>query len=301
MASKPIEEGEIEPEPTIPAEKLCNICKEKEFKYKCPSCNEKTCCLQCVKQHKKLKKCMGVTKPSKYISLNSYDVNTLSKDINFIENGITKVNESRKTTAETQDKVKIDKKWKFLRYFCRKWRNIALKLAPSIFKRHQNNQSYYHQGEKTIFWTLEFKIVCQENGEIQDKMHTILLHEPVNENFAMKDIIKTFVEDKTKYYSENHLFLNELKDTKLSDPSKINAYVEVPNSEEFKTLITPKKPGSGEEQKDVEAKNIPAQNQDNYDIKIHNTRVVRVDKVKSLKEVFENTIVNEYPSVYLVI
>lgn len=53
--------------------------------------------------------------------MNQYDVNTLCKDITFIENGLTIVNQSRRQIAETTDSIKAGSKGskgsKFLRYF----------------------------------------------------------------------------------------------------------------------------------------------------------------------------------------
>jgi hypothetical protein len=169
-----------------------------------------------------------------------------------------------------------------------------------VFKRHKDNKSYYQQSEKIIYWTLEFKIVIKENDVLKNDIHTIVLHGQVNENLSLKDIIENFAQDKTKYYSNNHLFMNEIKD-KLSQPEKIAPYIEKPHLEEFKNLITPKQPGSGGENTDLKDAADFKLPDDKYDLKVGNVKLVSVDRVKSLKEALENTIVYEYPSIYLVI
>lgn len=183
-----------------------------------------------------------------------------------------------------------------MKYFCRKWRAIGLKLAPTVFKRHIDNSSYYDQNEKVIHWTLEFKLIMLNNKNPETQTRTVLLPDVKNENLSVESIIEDFALDKTKYYSQNHLFLNEIKD-KLLGYEKIEAYLEKRPAEEFKNLIVPKKPGTGEE--------VPVENEqtlafDNkYDIEINNMKLCRVDKVRSLKEALENTVVCEYPTLYL--
>lgn len=191
------EDGEIVQQEIDP-EKLWKMCKAHESKYRCPNCGILTWCVQWVRQHKKELKWDGLPKASKFVPINSYNENNLAKDINFIEGGLTIVNQSRRTTSETNDVMKIDKKWKFLRYFWRKWRNIALKLAPSVFKRHQINQSFYNQSEKIIYWTLELKIE-KSRADKKVNFETIILHKTMNENFSLLSIVEELSKGRTIY------------------------------------------------------------------------------------------------------
>lgn len=75
---------------------LCEVCKENDFKYKCPKCFKKTCSLQCAKDHKANDNCTG----EKYNSLEYYSSETLKsaddakhesnhlvqRDFNFLNN-----------------------------------------------------------------------------------------------------------------------------------------------------------------------------------------------------------------------
>ncbi|CAI2376957.1 unnamed protein product [Moneuplotes crassus] len=294
-----IEEGPAEIlEPTDPA-KLCMMCKEKEFKYKCPNCSSKTCSLICVKQHKKELKCAGIPKPSKFVSKETYNVNNLCKDITFIQNGLTIVNQSRKELSEANSMNRIDKKWKFLRYFCRKHRNIGLKLAPSVFMRHQNNKTYYSQNDKTIFWTLEFRIILKSGGKYE-KPRIIRLSKCVNEKFLIKNILNDFCTDKTQYYEEHHLFMNDIK-PKLEDPSKIQLYLERTKPEEFKHLITPKQPGNPDQVQVGEIPVRPVVAASLTPFGPSDVALTSVNKTLSLKEILDGTVVLEHPTLYMVI
>ena len=198
-----------------------------------------------------------------------------------------------------------------MKYFWRKWRNIALKLAPSVFKRHQSNKSYYSQSEKTIFWTIEILIGLREDKNETREMHSWLIQSPTNENILIRDIIQNFIDDKTKYYSsKSHLFINENKE-KLVNESSISVYIEKCNSEEFKKLITPKAPGNGgnKQEESYKAEEEPPQfklpeaidNNNKYDLKIGKAKLLKVDKSSSMKDILESSIVYEYPTLYLLI
>lgn len=68
---------------------LCEVCKSCDFKYKCPKCFTKTCCLECAKTHKKMKmKCNPPPKDVRfldYISMQDYGNENFQKDLNFLE------------------------------------------------------------------------------------------------------------------------------------------------------------------------------------------------------------------------
>ena len=82
---------------------MCQICKKVEFKYKCPGCLLLTCSLLCVNMHKEESKCTGKKNalPTHAIKLKMCEmgINTLRKDIAFIENGISLTNMTKKETA----------------------------------------------------------------------------------------------------------------------------------------------------------------------------------------------------------
>jgi hypothetical protein len=68
--------------------------------------------------------------------MTDFDINKLKQDMNFIEEGITISNVSKKKTFELSNETKVSKKIKNLRYFLKKKRNMMFKHAPSqVFLR----------------------------------------------------------------------------------------------------------------------------------------------------------------------
>ena len=93
----------------------------------------------------------------------------------------------------------------------------------------------------------------KDDEDSSRETHSCIIQNQINENFLMRDIIQSFIDDKTKYYSpKSHLFMNEKKE-KLTDQINILALIEKCNAVEFNKLITPKAPGSGA-QKEENAK-----------------------------------------------
>lgn len=57
--------------------KLCEECKLKESKYKCPGCSFRSCSLPCVKAHKERTGCMGKRNRTQFVPLSQFDDNQL--------------------------------------------------------------------------------------------------------------------------------------------------------------------------------------------------------------------------------
>ena len=63
----------------------CQQCNRVEAKYNCPQCEIKTCCLNCVNQHKKERECSGVRIKTAYKSLSEFtDLDLLSGNFSQI-------------------------------------------------------------------------------------------------------------------------------------------------------------------------------------------------------------------------
>ncbi|SBS80522.1 conserved Plasmodium protein, unknown function, partial [Plasmodium ovale curtisi] len=68
---------------------MCRVCKKEMYKYKCPFCEIKTCCLTCSKRHKKMFNCKNKLKKNlKIKNIGRYDFNEdiLFKDFFFLQN-----------------------------------------------------------------------------------------------------------------------------------------------------------------------------------------------------------------------
>jgi hypothetical protein len=69
-------------------ERLCSICHLNNFKYTCPACGVQTCCIDCVKRHKKQTECTGTVDLTKFVSRNelAQDSAYMNRDYNFLMN-----------------------------------------------------------------------------------------------------------------------------------------------------------------------------------------------------------------------
>ena len=68
-----------EPAPVQPQSLACDVCREASFRYKCPRCLKKTCCLACAKRHKATDGCSGVRDKTAYVGLKQYsEINLLN-------------------------------------------------------------------------------------------------------------------------------------------------------------------------------------------------------------------------------
>lgn len=68
------------------SDKLCSVCFDHEFKYKCPKCSVRTCSLECNKRHKVQNDCDGKIDNTKFIPKKELSDSTLhlNRDYNFL-------------------------------------------------------------------------------------------------------------------------------------------------------------------------------------------------------------------------
>lgn len=67
-------------------DKLCSVCFDHEFKYKCPKCSIRTCSLECIKRHKLQNDCDGKIDNTKFVPKKELSDSTLhlNRDYNFL-------------------------------------------------------------------------------------------------------------------------------------------------------------------------------------------------------------------------
>ncbi|KAM1064666.1 hypothetical protein TB2_028215 [Malus domestica] len=80
-----MEEGGGEAGSTKPNPKICQECKEKASKYKCPGCSVRSCSLPCVKAHKLRSGCTGKRPLTNFVPSTQMDNNQLLFDYNLLE------------------------------------------------------------------------------------------------------------------------------------------------------------------------------------------------------------------------
>ena len=193
----------------------CCICNSLS-KYKCPQCQYRTCSLSCVKAHKLVYGCSGISKPLKYIPIEEFTDNKLKKDMNFLMEIIRETGQSYKLVSKLS-RSDNRKRFNFLLNECRS-RGILIKTMPKAMTRHLHNTSMYDKVQKVIFWHIEWKIY--KNDEILCEI------EENSENSSIEELLtKAFLKFKTmagfvlKFGSEK---LESFRVLWLVDKEKLN-------------------------------------------------------------------------------
>lgn len=63
----------------------CEVCGSKQAIYTCPKCEVKTCCLDCVRIHKKELECNGIRDRTKFVRMKDFNDSDLLSDYRLLE------------------------------------------------------------------------------------------------------------------------------------------------------------------------------------------------------------------------
>ncbi|XP_061389737.1 box C/D snoRNA protein 1 [Musca vetustissima] len=165
----------------------CEVCAAQEARYTCPKCEVKTCCLNCVRIHKKELDCDGIRDRTKFIPLKEMTKMDFMSDYYFLEE-CTRYVEDRKG-----DRVK-----RFTRYNTElpvhlyrlrqaaKERKCTLKILVQNFARHKENTTYYDWKTKQIWWRVKWIFVNAGN--------LCYVDEKCLEDEYLRDLLKKYVD-----------------------------------------------------------------------------------------------------------
>ena len=78
---------------------LCEICRLETYKYTCPACLIKTCCLTCINAHKATTKCNGKRNRAEYAPMESMNTTTLLSDYALLEESARAAQRARRTAS----------------------------------------------------------------------------------------------------------------------------------------------------------------------------------------------------------
>ena len=144
-------------------EQLCELCSEHTFKYTCPKCGCKTCCLKCSMGHKKLYKCDGIKRAINNVALDEMTSETLVKDMNFLMKIQNKIGISDRDLRVKNYQSKADyQRFFHLSQACRT-RKVRLFLQPNGMSKHKENET------KVLFLNNEEKEKEKEKEQTQKK------------------------------------------------------------------------------------------------------------------------------------
>ncbi|XP_023548330.1 box C/D snoRNA protein 1-like isoform X2 [Cucurbita pepo subsp. pepo] len=125
---------------------LCEECKSKPSKYKCPACSLRSCSLNCVNAHKRHSGCTGKRKHIQLVSLSQFNDSILLSDYNLLEE-VKRMAESaqrfrKKLCPYTHAYFRFPFHLKSLRTAASSRRTKIMFLPTGMTKR-ENNQTRY--------------------------------------------------------------------------------------------------------------------------------------------------------------
>ncbi|KAI8571706.1 hypothetical protein RHMOL_Rhmol01G0140300 [Rhododendron molle] len=172
-----------EPSSTNPnAKPLCEECKLKPSKYKCPGCSTRSCSLPCVKAHKQRTGCTGKRQQTQFVPLSHFDDNLLLSDYNMLEDV------KRVADSAQRMRLKLGGYPHFRLPFPLKslWsaaasRRTKLLFLPSGMSKRETNQSYYNNRKKFISWSIEWRFHATD---------VVLIDHRVNESKCLCSVIE---------------------------------------------------------------------------------------------------------------
>lgn len=154
---------------------ICQECKYKVSKYKCPGCSIRTCSLACVKAHKQRTGCSGNRNVTQFVPLSQFNDNILLSDYNLLEE-MKRVSESARRLRGKLCGYSYFKLPNYLRSLrsAAASRKTKLLFLPSGMTKREKNQSRYDQRRKFISWTIEWRfhstdVVLFDHGVPEDR------------------------------------------------------------------------------------------------------------------------------------
>ncbi|XP_018653098.1 hypothetical protein Smp_080840 [Schistosoma mansoni] len=147
-------------------DRLCAICSENEFKYKCPKCEVKTCSLSCCNDHKAQFDCTGICDTITYCRKENYSTFLFQKDYRLLEE-IDRRNayrEKQLLSLSHRSTGRIRKRNQLVK-LANEY-GVTLRLAPTLMlSRTKVNKTRVHiqkDEPKSILWSIEFNLMSPE-------------------------------------------------------------------------------------------------------------------------------------------
>ncbi|CAD0195810.1 unnamed protein product [Chrysodeixis includens] len=135
----------------------CEVCGANKAKYTCPKCEVKTCCLDCVRIHKKELECDGIRDRTKFIRVKDFTDTDLLSDYRLLEECARFVYSVK--NDEKKKYTRLDKDLPIQLYklkLAARQRGIALQFLAHNFTRHKVNTSRYISKYNVINWRVEW-------------------------------------------------------------------------------------------------------------------------------------------------
>ncbi|PRQ20640.1 putative Zinc finger, HIT-type [Rosa chinensis] len=161
---------------------LCEECKAKESKYKCPGCSIRSCSLPCVKGHKIRTSCTGKRSQTHFVPISQMDDNLLLSDYNLLE----EVKRVADSAQRLRNKLCRYNSFR-LPFYLKSLRGAAfsrrtkLLFLPTGMSKRDKNQTRYDTRKKCITWTIEWRFHSTD---------VVLIDHGVNENRNLSSVLE---------------------------------------------------------------------------------------------------------------
>lgn len=144
----------------------CEVCQQDLAKYRCPGCDQQSCSLRCVQEHKRLHSCTGKRSraAAKYLPVTELTPEIILDDYWLLEDAAASAHLLAKShppqaTLKRPQRAALVKR-------CAE-RNIHLALMPAEMARARHNQTQL-RGDR-LFWTIEW--ILLDSGGLKDGEH----------------------------------------------------------------------------------------------------------------------------------
>uniref|UniRef100_A0A1B6MMI0 Box C/D snoRNA protein 1 n=2 Tax=Graphocephala atropunctata TaxID=36148 RepID=A0A1B6MMI0_9HEMI len=149
----------------------CEVCSKHEAKYTCPRCELRTCCLECVKIHKKELECNGLRDKVKFKLLKNFNNIDLLNDYRLLEETARAVSKPVKLPAKSCYNDRFGTLPTDLYRLKRTAlaRKIQLHFLPPSFTRHSTNTSYLDYESQHLYWRIDWVFPQAGNITLTDE------------------------------------------------------------------------------------------------------------------------------------
>ena len=176
-------------------DKACCICKSMDIKYRCPGCQLRTCCLDCVKKHKDVFLCSGKREKTPFVRMSQFYQKEFLNDYFFLEETeqvIDRAARSRKQVTKCySNQSELPAHLMKLRFEARK-RGTRLKLLPKGFKKRMQNETIYFYSGKEIQWMINWVFHDYDNQGNNGQGFKVFefMDKRVSESKVIQEILK---------------------------------------------------------------------------------------------------------------
>lgn len=157
----------------FPEARRCDVCHQHAFKYRCPRCSTRSCCLACINQHKADMSCTGKRDRTAYVPMADLSLNHLRSDLSFLEDVETNADSARRQVQHTIGSGNsatavplapsrlLPHHLASLKHQAHLRGTELLFQPPGMTKRKQNNSQWVSK-KKIIIWRIELEFILGE-------------------------------------------------------------------------------------------------------------------------------------------